>query len=89
MPEPNTVKGMQPAVGATVCVRFEELAITCTVIDVKNAWGKVRLEVKPHSGYGSQWIELSRLVQPPQREITQTDIERMKADGYLGAGWTR
>jgi hypothetical protein len=61
----HTVRQLAPAVGETVYVRFEEIAVRCHVIDAKNSWGKVRLEVKPAGGLGSQWIELGRLVADP------------------------
>lgn len=65
---PHTVRQLQPAVGATVQVRFEELLITCTVRDAKSAYGRVRLLVEPHQGIGQQWVELSRLVVLADRE---------------------
>lgn len=32
---------------------------------------------------------LDAALYPPRQEITRNDIERMKRDGYLGAGWVR
>ncbi len=56
-----TANQMLPAVGASVEVRFEELTIQATVLDVKHVWGKARLLIAPVAGAGQQWIELSRL----------------------------
>jgi len=61
----NTVRDLVPAVGAKVTVRFEKLAIVCTVLDAKNSYGQVRLLVEPVAGAGEQWIELGRLVAAP------------------------
>jgi len=61
----NTASELMPAVGAQVLVRFEDLAVRCTVTDAKNSWGKVRLLVTPYEGLGAQWIELGRLVAEP------------------------
>ena len=58
----HTVRQLTPAVGEQVLVRFEELALECTVVDAKNSWGKVRLLVRPVAGVGEQWVELGRLV---------------------------
>ncbi len=36
------------------------------------------------------WLAASGVtVDAPARHITQSDIERMKRQGYLGAGWAR
>lgn len=52
---------MLPAIGAWVQVKFESCWIECEVIDVKSAWGKSRLQVKPIAGEGLQWVELNRV----------------------------
>lgn len=63
-----TAKGMSVAIGQLVSIRMESLNIECEIMDVKSAYGKARLLVKPVSGTGEQWIELGRvlraLVQP-------------------------
>jgi len=56
-----TAREMLPAIGQTVRVGFETLTIDCQVLDVKSAYGKIRLCVAPIAGIGSQWVELSRL----------------------------
>ena len=61
----NTASELIPAVGAQVLVRFEDLAVRCKVLDAKNSWGKVRLQITPVGGYNRQWIELGRLVAAP------------------------
>lgn len=59
---PNmTANEMIPAVNATIGVRFESLIVMCRVLDVKCSYGKPRLQVKAINGYGTQWIELSRV----------------------------
>lgn len=58
---------MMPAIGAEVLVRCESLMITCTVKDVKNAWGKPRVLVVPTSGSGSMWVEMPRVSPPASR----------------------
>ena len=58
----GTCLDMQPAIGASVSVRFEDLTIACTVRNVKNSWGKPRLLVTPVSGSGGQWVELTRVI---------------------------
>lgn len=57
-----TVKGLAPAIGQIVLVRFEEVKITCEIVDVKNSWNKVRVLVAPVNGVGTQWIELGRII---------------------------
>lgn len=59
-----TTRELLPALGEKVSVRFEDLAIECIVLDAKTSWGKPRLQVRPVTGQGRQWIELSRLVAP-------------------------
>lgn len=56
-----TVNEMKPAIGQLVQVRYEEMWIDCKVVDVKTAWNKVRLQVKPVAGDGEQWVECSRV----------------------------
>jgi hypothetical protein len=65
----NTVRDLTPAIGASVRVRFEGLAIDATVIDATSVWGKVRLLVQPVAGDGRQWIELGRLVATEPAEV--------------------
>ena len=63
-----TAMEMVPAVGATVHVHFENIHVQCKVLDVKTAWGKVRLLVSPVAGRYHQWVELARLVAEPQEK---------------------
>lgn len=66
---PLTARQMIPALGAPVLVRFESLAIACTVKDVKHVYGTARLLIVPVSGSGEQWVTLERVTvlhhQPP------------------------
>lgn len=64
MPNPHTARQLAPAIGSTVTVRFESLQIRCLVLDAKNAYGNVRLQVMPVAGEGEQWVDLSRLIGP-------------------------
>lgn len=56
-----TAREMFPAIGTTVELACGELQVLCTVIDVKTAYGRPRLQVKPLAGRGSVWVELSRV----------------------------
>lgn len=56
-----TANEMIPAVGMTVNVRFESLQVLCTITDVKMAYGRARVQIKPLAGDGTQWVELSRV----------------------------
>lgn len=57
-----TAKGMMPAIGQIVSMRMEKLIIEAEIIDVKSAYGTVRLLVKPVSGSGEQWVEIGRII---------------------------
>ena len=58
----NTATQMIVAVGAIVAIRCESLEVSCIVVDVKNAYGRERMLVKPVAGDGSQWVEMSRVI---------------------------
>ena len=60
----HTAAKMAVAIGQTVNVRVESFTIQMKVLDVKSAWGNIRLEVEPLNGTGSAWIELSRIAIP-------------------------
>ena len=57
----NTVTQLLPAIGALVAVRMEDLTIHCRVLDVKRSWDRIRLQVQPLAGSGSQWVDISRI----------------------------
>ncbi len=64
----NTAKQMIVAVGTMVDIRCESLEVTVTVLDVKHAYGRERLLVKPVcGGPGTQWIEMSRVIRAHER----------------------
>jgi hypothetical protein len=67
----HTAKQMLPAIGQTVCVALESMHVLCIVVDVKSAWGKVRLLVKPVTGTGEQWIEMARVWKPAGYSFSQ------------------
>ncbi len=56
-----TCNEMLPAIGATVLIACDSLNVACTVADVKTAWGRPRLLVRPLAGNGEMWVELSRI----------------------------
>lgn len=70
-----TATEMIPAVGEPVRVRFEDLWIDATVVDVKNVWGKARLLIRPVAGQGQQWVELGRL---ETRRFAQRAVEEAR-----------
>jgi hypothetical protein len=73
----TTALEMIPAIGATVLVRFEQLQILCTVLNVKNSWGKPRLLITPDSrnSTGQQWVELERVTVPATEKPKSTAEE--------------
>jgi len=50
------------AVGQTVNVRVEKWVVPMLVLDAKTAYGVARVQVRPVSGEGEAWIDLSRIV---------------------------
>ena len=48
--------------GTIVQLRMESLMVSVRITDAKWSWGKVRLQVQPVSGSGSQWVEPQRLM---------------------------
>jgi hypothetical protein len=62
-----TYHDMTPAIGQKVVVRFEEIGVSCQVVNVKSSYGRIRLLVSPELGNGEQWVELSR-VRPRSNE---------------------
>jgi hypothetical protein len=56
-----TATEMSPALGQRILVKFESMRVLCTVLDVKNVYGRERLLVAPIEGNGQQWVELSRI----------------------------
>lgn len=58
---PITHRSMDPTIGETVGVSFDQLVINCIVVDAKAAWGRVRLLVKPVCGRGEIWVEMGRV----------------------------
>jgi len=57
-----TANDMMPTIGQQVAIRFEQLTVTCTVLDAKSSYGRIRLLVSPVNGNGSQWVESGRIV---------------------------
>lgn len=57
----HTAQSMIPAVGQTVLLKVDDLRVECIVMDAKNSWGNVRVQISPKSGTGAKWVELSSL----------------------------
>ena len=76
-----TATEMMPAVGETVKVRFEDLQITCKVVDVKMSWGRPRLQIEPLAGEGRQWVELGRVT-----ELVRQAPDWARTNGLIGEG---
>jgi hypothetical protein len=62
-----TAKNMAVAIGAQVSIRMENMLVNAEVIDAKAAYGRPRLLVRPLSGFGEQWVELSRVSKIAER----------------------
>ena len=60
----HTAAKMIIAIGQIVNVRTDNWIIPMEVMDVKSSYGNIRCEVKPLTGTGRAWIELSRIVIP-------------------------
>jgi hypothetical protein len=56
-----TATEMIPALGQIAYIRFESITVLCRVMDVKQSYGRVRLQVAPTEGENRQWVELSRV----------------------------
>lgn len=58
-----TVNNMQKAIGEIGLwnPKGTELHFAVKVIQVKSAFGRVKLLIKPRDGSGEQWVEESRL----------------------------
>ena len=58
-----TVKEMNQAIGQEIGVRLGDFVVRMTIIDIKQAYGRVRFLVEPDLAWGSgqQWVEIDRL----------------------------
>jgi hypothetical protein len=66
-----TALQMIPAIGQTVAVRFEDLTVTCKVVDVKYAYGRPLLDIEPVAGDGRQWVTVERVRLVNQRALVK------------------
>ena len=57
-----TAQQMSVVLGTEVEIRCEDLTVTCKVLDMKQAYGKVRYQIEPIRGTGTQWVEAARIV---------------------------
>ncbi len=80
---------MMVAIGANVLVRYEDLWVTCIVMDVKSAWGRERLLVRPVVGDGTQWVEMGRIVRVLPEHVSDPINPRcrMNNDKALDVVW--
>lgn len=69
-----TALDMLPAIGTSVTVQFEQIQVNCTVTDVKVSYGRPRIQIKPVTGQGTQWIELARI-----REVKTCNLQTLQA----------
>ena len=60
-----TVAQLASLIDSSVMVRFGEMLFSCKVINSKMSYGHVRLQVRPISGSGLQWIQIDRLDEIP------------------------
>jgi hypothetical protein len=60
-----TTRQMAQAIGKHVGLKIESLIIPVEITDIKEAWGRLRFEVTPLQGSGSQWVEIGRLSRQP------------------------
>lgn len=49
------------SIDQTILIRFEEVFVRCTICDLKPAYGRMLLDVKPTDGAGRQWVSESRI----------------------------
>ena len=57
----HTVNSMSRAIGQVVNIKLESFRVPMTVLDVKSAWGEIRLLVSPVNGLGQAWVTLARV----------------------------
>jgi hypothetical protein len=48
-------------IGKTGFIVFNELCIKVSILDVKNAYGKIRYRITPKEGSGQSWVDASRV----------------------------
>jgi hypothetical protein len=56
-----TAVEMLPALGQYMYVRFESISVLSRVVNVKQSYCRVRIQIVPVNGEGEQWVELSRI----------------------------
>ena len=56
----RTCSQMSIAIGQVVEVRMETFTVDSIVVDVKQAYGNVRLLVHPVQGQGEAWVDVNR-----------------------------
>ncbi len=57
-----TAAEMARVIGEKCTVRCEGFAIGMKVIDVKQAYGRLRVLVEPLNGTGQQWVDTDRVI---------------------------
>ena len=62
-----TTKELQKYIGKEYILPIKGIRIPVKVVDVKENWGRVILEVEPTSGEGSAWFERGSLFDPQDK----------------------
>jgi hypothetical protein len=86
-----TAQDLLPAIGQTVLVSMEKLSIRCTVLNVRQVYGQMQLNVSPADGLstGEQWVSMSRIQRPrvtPSADLLARRAEAMRQgdSGLIG-----
>ena len=53
-----TAKQMSEKTGQVIKYRMGEFTIPCTVLDVRNIYGNVQVQITPVNGEGKKWVRL-------------------------------
>jgi hypothetical protein len=57
-----TTSELAPLIGRRVSAKFESLWVECTILECKQAYGRVRLLISPLEGSGEQWVDETRIL---------------------------
>ena len=62
----HTANTMRESIGLGVHVQFESILVRCIIRDAKSAYGRIRYQIEPINGLGTQWVEESRINLPSE-----------------------
>lgn len=68
-----TAKQMSIAIGARVEYLAGDLSFACIVTDAKSSYGTARVQIKPVTGSGLMWVNLSSVRIPDANKPWYTD----------------